>query len=780
MKFSEKFIKANDNICDFDNHVNAPYFRKEITLDFEPDTAEITICGLGFYELYINGEDITKGPLAPYISNPDHICYYDNYNLKGKLKKGKNVIGILLGNGFRNAFGGLVWDFEKNKSRGPVITAFCVEAENADNKICIEADETVKTAPSPITFNDLRMGCRYDARLETDNWNKVNYDDTNWENAIIAEKPAGDYKLCEAEPIVVTDKLKPVSINFYEELPYVYESTSQSAKPRESSIRKNVYVFDFGFNLSGVTALKINGKKGQKITIRHTDFLIRGNFSINTNIFYINNRQIINKYIEYGQADEYICKGGEEIFIPKFKYDGFRYAYVEGLEKDQVTEDTLTFYVTNSDIKRRGDFSCSCELLNKLQKCSDASDLSNFHYFPTDCPQREKNGWTGDVSTSAEHLLLKFKASKSLCEWLNNIQKAQKPSGILPGIVPTGEWGYSWGNGPAYDSVCVNLPYNIYRFDGDKSVILENTPMILRYFNYIVSIRNDRGLIDIGLGDYTDPYEAENGYISSPVEVTSTLQVIDMAKKAAHLFKETNQLYAKDFAERIAQDFKETFRNNLIDFSTMTVAGNCQTSQALAIAVGIFNHDEKEMAFKKLLELIHEKDDTHACGFQGLRVIFHLLVDNNEQDLAYKMITSTKRTGYGNMLKNGATTLHEDFCDTDEIAGSQNHHWCGDISSLTFQKFTGLKPNPNVNDISHFEISPSIVTDLNYCECYYDSKFGRINVKWERKDKDIVLSVSAPDGIHGTIIAPKGYTMTYGEMCAIEKGDKEYVFIKRN
>ena len=129
MKFSDKFIKADDALCDFENHVNAPYMRKKFNIPFKPQKAAITKCGLGFYELYINGKNITKGPLAPYISNTDDVCYYDNYDITDILTEGDNAVGILLGNGFRNCFGGAVWDIEKASCRGAVTAALCIEAE---------------------------------------------------------------------------------------------------------------------------------------------------------------------------------------------------------------------------------------------------------------------------------------------------------------------------------------------------------------------------------------------------------------------------------------------------------------------------------------------------------------------------------------------------------------------------------------------------------------------------------------------------------------------------
>ena len=152
----------------------------------------------------------------------------------------------------------------------------------------------------------------------------------------------------------------------------------------------------------------------------------------------------------------YICKGeGEETFVPPFTYHGFRYVLVEGIDEAQATESLLTYLVMNSDLKERGNFSCSDETVNLLQLFTRRSDLANFYYFPTDCPHREKNGWTGDASMSAEHMLLNLHAENSLREWMRNVRKAQRIDGALPGIVPTSGWGFAWGNGPAWDSVCI-------------------------------------------------------------------------------------------------------------------------------------------------------------------------------------------------------------------------------------------------------------------------------------------------------------------------------------
>ena len=762
MKLSTRFIKATEEICDFDRPVPAPYIRKTFTLETEPQQAEITICGLGFYELYINGKNITKGPLAPYISNPDDVCYYDHYDLAGLLKKGKNAVGILLGNGFRNAFGGFVWDFDKAPCRGAPTVALCLEATDGQNVFELEADKTFRTHPSSILFDDERMGCRYDARREIPGWSEPDFDDSEWAYALPEKKPRGIARLCEAEPIAVTEEIRPVRITYHEEMPYCYESMRNDAAPLKDAVAKQAYVYDFGVNGAGVTRLTVrNAAPGQTITIRHAEDLVHGGVSVNSTVFLRKNTT--KQYIKYGQTDVYICKGGDETFTPVFKYDGFRYAIVEGLTPDQATKDAVTFLVMNSALKERAGFLCSDPVLNQLQACARRSDVSNFYYFPTDCPHREKNGWTGDASVSAEHMLLNLTAEKSLREWLLNIRLAQRTDGALPGIVPTGGWGFDWGNGPAWDSVSVNLPYYIYRFTGDKEVILENAGMILRYLYYVSRKRDERGLVAIGLGDWLDPFKAERGFIASPLVVTDSATVFEISSKAAFLFAKAGLNREADYAAAFAEDMRSSFRKHLIDPETMTVAGDCQTSQAIALEVGLFDDSELSQARRRLIEIIHRDGDVNACGMIGLRYAYHALVHAGEADLAYQIITSTSRSCYGSWIAHGATSLWECFPDFSVgTEGSKNHHFMGDISSLFIQEFAGLKPNPRFDDVNSFEISPRFVKNLNYAEAYYFAPKGKISVRWDRTPDGIVIRIHAPEGTTGKLVLPEGYRLKDG------------------
>ncbi len=777
MLLSKKFIAANYDVADFTNVVPAPYLRKTFNLDFTPESAGITICGLGFYELYINGVNITKGALAPYISNPDDICYYDNYDVKSYLKTGKNAIGVVLGNGFRNSFGGFVWDFEKADCRGAVCLALSFEAKSGDKTITFEADESFKTHPSPIKRNDVRMGTLYDARDEIAGWNLPDFDDSSWQNAVKITMPKGERKLCTVEPIKVYKVLKPVSVKFYDEIPLSYKTPESGAEPFPESFRKNVYVYDFGLNSAGVSRLKIKGKRGQKITIHHGEYLQDGKFSLFTTMFAWHKDYKL--YLDYGQCDEYVLKGdGEEVFTPTFKYDGFRYLCVEGLTPEQATLDAFEFLVMSSSLKTRADFECSDVTLNTLYKMAVNSDKSNFYYFPTDCPHREKNGWTGDASMSCEHMLLHLQGEKSLEEWLNNIRKAQKESGQIPGIVPTGGWGYSWGNGPVWDSVLFTLPLEIYRRTGDKKVINDNLEAMLRWLSYAGTKRDDKGLLAFGLGDWVDPNEGVNGKIAAPLELTDTVMTYLNAEIAEFLFGEVGRTLEKHFAAEFKAELKKAIRNNLIDFDTMTAAGDCQTSQAFTIFAKIFSDSEMPAAKRRLLEIIHRDNDINACGMVGLRCIFRTLCDMGEGDLAYKMIAYDGYSGYASWIKAGATALCEQFFFfTGRGAGSQNHHFLGDILALFIEKFAGLNPNPYYNDKNYLLVTPNFISALNYAKASFDFDSGKSYVSWERAGNKISLKITVPEGVRAELILPQGYALIE-KTAKLIAGENEFTVVK--
>ncbi len=760
MNFPTSFYKATEEYNTYEKHVNAPYIRAEYDFpDFEK--AYITISGLGFYDLFINGEKITKGLLAPYISNPDDIVYFDRYDISALVKPGVNCVGIILGNGMKNCPGGRVWDFDIAKFRGAPCFAVSLDVTDKDgNETGGDIGDTFRCCPSPIIFDDIRSGCFFDAGLIIPDWNKINFDDSGWAKVMKAENPRGEFRLCDTDPIVIREEIKPVSIKETELDIRVHNRENMRLETQFdfSEFGTKGTMFDFGVNTTGICRLKIQGKPGQKIYIVFGELIKQnGSPDIGNIASFTPNG--------YCQAVYYICKGeGTEIFEPSFCYFGYRYAVAFGLESGQINEDTLTLLAANSDLRERGSFSCSDEVMNTLGKMGRTSDLANFWYFPTDCPHREKNGWTGDAAVSAEHVLLTLTPEKSYREWLRNICKAQADSGALPGIVPTGGWGFQWGNGPAWDNVLTELCWQIYRMRGDLEPARECADSILRYLNYISKQRRPDGLIAIGLGDWLQPGKGAGDPVS-PLYVTDSVISMYICKKSCDLFEALGLEYQKNFALSLYNSFRSAIRKNLIDFSTMTVRSRCQTSQAICIYYGVFDDCEKKQAIDILVKLIHEKDDHFDCGMIGVRTVFHVLSDGGYGSLAYKMIVRDDFPSYGMFLRWGLTSLSESFLPEEDwdAPDSLNHHFMGDITSWFIQKVAGISVNPRFVSPDDFDIRPDFIDQLSFAKAHYDAPCGRISVEWKRDGDTVTLVIDAPEKATGYIVLPAGWVFRYDE-----------------
>ena len=726
MDYPKNFIRATAEYNTFEKHIPAPCFRKTFQVE-EETTGHLVITACGFYELYLNGVPYTKGPLAPYISDTDHIVYYDVYDLP--LKAGKNVLALLLGNGLQNDPGGYIWDFDRLPDRGAPRVALRLSWEGG----CIESDENFRTAPSAITFDDYRFGEHFDARLEEKGWTEPGFDDSSWGYAVPAPAPRGEARVCEAEPIVVTQELKPVAI-----------------VPEGEGFR-----YDFGVNAAGVCRLKVAGRPGQQIDLVHGEWVKPDGTLDLERIWFHREEHLWQRDLPYLHRDIYICRGdGEEVYTPRFTYHGFRYVLVTGITAEQATPDLLTYLVMNSDIRERGGFSCSHETLNKLQEITRRSDLANFYYFPTDCPQREKNGWTADASLSAEHMLLNLEVENSYREWHRNIRKAQNEEGQIPGIIPTCNWGYD--TGPAWDHVLAELPYQVYKYRGQTDMIREGAGSFVRYLHFLTTRLTPEGLIDYGLGDWC-PVGRDAGDHCAPRIFTSSVMAMDMAKKMAFLFGEVGMDPQRAFAASVAQGLRDAIRRELVDFGTMTAMGNCQTSQAMAIYYDIFETGERSAAFEKLLQFIREKGDKMDVGVLGARVLFHVLAESGHTDLALKLIVGPEFPSYGYWLKCGATSLWENFFPGD-IADSRNHHFWGDISAFFIRQLAGIR----IKGADRVDVVPRFAEALDHAEGWHMVPAGQIRSAWVREGDLIRLTLQIPEGIMGRILPEPGYTFTDG------------------
>lgn len=698
------FICASKERGTLTDPIPAPLFRREFPVHKALRFASLRICGLGLYRLFINGADITKGVFAPYISNTDELVYVDEYILTEHLHPGDNALCVILGNGMQNALGGFTWELDGASFQSPPKLAFELTMHYHDHSIdVLRSDESVMTAPSPITFNDWWCGEYYDAQQAFD-WLSISpqAENSRWRPSLLAETPRGKQRISKALPIRVHEARRPVKIT----------PVTQG------------FLYDFGLNDAGSFELNIpRPVKGQKIKLTLGEYWDGAQ---------LNQKKLFFVPEEIAQVDRYICRGDDrEVWHPMFVYHGYRYILVEGITPDQATPELLQYHVIHADLQERGRFCCSDPLLEQIQEITRRALLSNFYFYPTDCPQREKHGWT-DAGQWAEAVMLNWAPEVSYQEWLANIRASQDKTGMLPGIVPTGGWGMNLG-GPYWDAVIVNLPWLIWKYRGDLDCFRENGEAILRYIRYLSSIRDDRGLISFGIGDWCPVGRIEPREFKSPIVVTDTAISFDICKKASVLFAEIGDSAASEEADDLANALRSAARKHLVDWNTLCVAGNCQTSQAVFLYYRIFDPEEWMPAAKVLTELVHRDNGFMDIGCIGGRVLFHVLSEAGEGALACRMITRPEFPSFGNWLLRGATTLWEDFQLREEDVCSRNHPMWGDISSWMYQWAAGLQINPMLRDCNEAVIRPDFSTGIHHAEAWHDTPAGRIGVQWSQQ-----------------------------------------------
>ena len=758
--YSLSFIRASDTFGTIEKPIRAPYVRKTFTLDNMPQAANLILTCTGFYRLFVNGHECTPSRLAPCITNPDDLLFYDTVDVSPYLKCGKNALGFLLGNGISNEPGGFIWQFDKARFRSSPKLAVSFESD----ALCFEADESFVTSPSPILFDDLRCGEFYDARLETDHWNEPDFDDGAWRPMKNCEPPRGECTANDTDPICVMRELTAVRVmngGTAKEILHCMDdrakAVTETAFYRGEEDETGV-VYEFAENTSCVPKLKIRGQRGQKIVIQCAEYVSEDGL-----VSYESN----NMYYPRGlcQRDVYICRGGEdeEVYVPSFTYHGAHCFLVMGLRPEQVKEDTVTMLVTHSELAPRGGFACSDGVMSRLYAAAVASDMANFVYFPTDCPHREKNGWTGDAAVSAEHMTQLYDVTRSFRQWMKQIRAAQRPDGCIPAIIPTSGWGYREWCGPAWDRVLTELPYQTYRYRGDLTLFDECADSILRYLYYIANKRGEGGLLWEGLGDWCPAGREGAANYLCPTEVSATASVMDMCRKAKEMFNARGKTNERDYVGALYDSLRTAFRARMVDFSAFTVKGSCQTAQALAIEVGVFDAAEEACAYRRLLELIHLSDDHIDGGMLGLRVVFRLLARHGDAALALRMITRTDAPSYAVWTeKLGRVSLCETFSADPYPHSSLNHHFFGDIAGFFLTHIAGLDVNPNGDDAAFVRISPAFVPGLERAEGWYDTVRGRVSVKWEKQTDVIRLTVTAAENVRTLVELPTRYAL-HGE-----------------
>lgn len=684
-----------------ENTDHSIYFRKSFTVEKQIKTATLYICALGLGVAKINDVLVTDDVLTTPFTRYDKTVIYQQYDVTSLLKEGANAIGVHCGNGFYNN-NSMVWnDCGASYRSNPKMIA-SLKIEFFDNSFTeINSDTTWYTTLGSRPYNHMRQGEICDARLRKSGYSCSEFDDSAWERVRIAISPGGTLKTTNMPPIRIIREIEPISAC------------------------KGLY--DFGINTSGWVKIFVKGEEGQEITIKYAERL-NDDGSLNEHMNQFNKRDNLKLH----HKDIFICSGKDEEFAPHFCYHGFRYVKIENAP-DNIK---VVLQVVHTDLKVIGNFTCDDEMLQQIHNCSVNSIRTNYHGIPTDCPHREQNGWTGDAQLSAEAALMNLDMKDAYKKWLYDFKDVQRDSGQLPGIVPTTNWGYNFGSGPAWDCALFVIPWQLYLFTGDKELINDMWENMCRCVKHWDSMA-DAGIIDFGLGDWCYPVWEE----WCPAKVTNTAYYyycVSLMSKIAELIDEKN-----DYKEK-AEYIRKAWRDNFLKDDSLY---GFQTYYACAIYMGLVDGEKKEEYEKKLVELIITNNYKFDCGILGIKYIFSVLSECGQAELVYKAITNPEYPSYAYWVNNGATGL----CEAWDMCSSHNHHMFSEVDNWFYKYIAGIQFTENGLVIK--PIKQSFLSS-------FTAKHNDIMVKYENGIFSVLSNKEVPFiyGDFKTIIGKKPFT----------------------
>ena len=718
------------------NVTSAQYLRKEFSVGENLREAYLTICGLGYFESYINGKKTGEDILSPAYSRYDAECYYMQYDVTAYLAAGENAIGVALGNGFYNGFTVDVWNTVAATWRNPPKMICELKMTYADGRVeTLLSDTSWRSAFGPITFTGIRNGEYYDARLELGAWTQTGYDDGAWQPTKICKSPGGLLIAHELEPIRVYKTFKPV----------------------KKWKTKNGWAFDIGQNIAGFGEYVIHGPAGSTATFRYSDMLTE-DMELD---FYA-----LTSFVKSGdfQTDRYTKKSDEpETWHPIFVYHGFQYIEISGIDYEPSIED-VTGVAVHSDFADIGEFSCSDDFLNRVQHLCRWSTISNMQSVPLDDPHREKNSWTGDTMLSSEQMLTNFDMRAFLSKWSRDIRTSQRPAGQIPCVIPSTGWGYYGLMGPDWSSALWMIPWNIYLYNGDMEILRKNYDAIRKNIDFMETMTEDLTL-RYGTGDWCAPFigpaiGVNMGSYRCPVEVSDTgffYRAACTMAKLAHMFEIPEDIaYYEDLALRI----RKTFREKFFDAETFTVKGDCQTATGVMLYFGLYD-DERERVglLNKLLSQIREKDDHLDFGVLGNKFVMHSLGAMGYGNVGHKMLAQRTFPGVGEWISRGATTLWECW----NGGGSHNHHMFSDMSSFLYKYVAGIAPDEDMPGFRRVCFRPAVSCGMTSASAVHESMHGKVACAWENGEEKHTLSLTIPFGCEGVVYLADAYAKTLSE-----------------
>ena len=725
------------------------YLRKSIRIEKHITEATAYVCGLGHYEFSLNGVKVGDAEFAPFWSDYDKTVYYNTFDITSLLKKGENVAGVILGNGFYNQQGGAGRYSKLKVSFGAPTLFIKISVRYSDGTSQeINSDKTWKYNLSSITFNSIYGGEDYDARLDQQGWNAPGFNDKNWHTVVIQTPPTGQLTPQQAPPVKIMERYSLKSVKKLTK----QEIDSASLKTKRT-IDPSAFVLDMGQNLSGFPEIIVHGKRGDKITLVVAEALTAEG-ATNQNQ---TGRQHYYSYTLKGEGDEY--------WHPRFSYYGFRYIQVEGavLKGDKnpkqlpLLKDIKSCFVYNS-ADPTSTFECSNAIFNNAHRLILKAVESNMQAVFTDCPHREKLAWLEEVHLNGPGLMYNFNLSTFMPKIMQDMADAQLPNGIVPTIAPMynifgSKKGFDeFGDSPEWGSTLMILPWMYLDFYGDSTLIKTYYQNMHRYVDYLTT-RAENNILSFGLGDWYDYGNFRAGYSrNTPVPLVATAyyyyDLTLMAKAAALVGNKSDEKKYQQLSEEVRNSFNAKFFNK----ETRQYGTGSQTAYAMAIYLNIVDPEYRQTVLENLVKDIKAYGNRLTTGDIGNRYLFQTLAQNGLNDLMYTMHNHEEAPGYGFQLKFGATTLTEQW--DPRMGSSWNHFMMGQIDEWLFASLAGIQTNTNNPGFQHLVIRPEVTGNMKFVKASYETLYGKVSVDWKREDQNFTLKINIPVNCTADVYLP--------------------------
>jgi alpha-L-rhamnosidase len=780
-------------------------YRKTFQCSDTIKKAKIYICGLGHFELYINGNRISDYVLEPGWSDYNKTSYYTAYDITEELSQGNNSALVKLGDGMFNVPGGRYVYYKRSYGKMKLLAKLVIDYEDGTTEVIV-TDNSWKKRKSPINFCCIYGGEEFDGRLWKKELLQAEYEENNdWTPAEVVTPPVGKLKAQPMESIKVMEEYKPVSIT--------------ETKP-------GVYLYDFGKNFSGWVRLRIrsNGKQsGQKIVLTPGEILDKN---------MVPDQSVTGR----GYNWTYILNGERnQEFAPDFTYTGFRYVEVRGvakinetnrIERDIASEEnrrytgrkivnvnaTSEYSMANNDtalvngkasldfcseefmkesdneivnmeyekqseiisvpeelpellsltgefiypeLEEAGNFKCSNELFNQIHGIIRQAILSNTKSYFTDCPHREKLGWLEQTHLIGPSVMYNFDVLALYHKIEGDMHDAQRDDGLVPDICPEyvtefAKWHEGFVDSPEWGSAFLINTWYVYKRFGDTALFTKYYEDMKKYINYLSS-KTHHEVLHHGLGDWLDIGPMTPNSQNTPVPVIATCIYyydLEIMKKIAEILEKAEDV--KLFTGRMEKVYGE-YNLQFLDRQTGRYATGSQAAQAMSLITGLVPEDIKDKVISQLRNDIVKRKYAVTAGDIGHPFLVAALMKFGMEDLLNEMLLITEHPGYGYQVVNGATTLTEEW-DGPEPGrphGSQNHFMLGNIEEWFFGSLGGIDLIRKDRELNELRIRPYIAKGIDWVDTWVKHPYGKVQVSWKREGREAVVKVVLPPNTHG-------------------------------